>query len=279
MVSDRVMIMRVYGMTAAVCAALGLAACGTTAAPPSGLLSGYEGLAPREGVVRASIQQRRDEVLTSGIEQLFIEPAILAPGAGESLTEMEQRLVLREVDRQICYEVSERFTVLAEAAPGAGRVRAVVTRITPTGRAASAASAASGFFIPGPIGLRVPGTLGGLAAEAELLAANDQGQAAAILWSRDAQAVGTDNPSLSRVGDAVQLAEPFGDAVGDAFAPADREVRAIADPDPCARFGPRFRPEGVAARFVTGLYTPELSGARAEDDDPEAATQTTQPDR
>ncbi|MFT4954527.1 MAG: hypothetical protein ACI8U3_000898 [Brevundimonas sp.] len=257
-------------MTAAACAALGLAACGTTAVEPSGLLSSYDGLTPREDTVRAAISERRDEALASGVERLFIEPAVLAPGAGEGLTELEQGLVLREVDRQICYEVSERFTVLGEAAPDAGRVRAVVTRITPTGRAASAASAASGFFIPGPIGLRVPGTLGGLAAEAELLAANDQGQAAVILWSRDAQAVGTDNPSLSRVGDAVQLAEPFGDAVGDAFAPEDREVRSIADPDPCARFGPRFRPEGVAARFVTGLYTPELSGAQAEEDEPEA---------
>jgi hypothetical protein len=266
--------MRFHGMTAAACAALGLAACGTAAVEPSGLLSGYDGLATREDTVRADIRERRDDALASGIERLFIEGAVLAPGAGEGLTDLERGLVLREVDRQVCYELSERFAVLGEAAPDAGRVRAVVTRITPTGRVGSAASAASGFFIPGPIGVRVPGTLGGLAAEAELLAADDRGQAAAILWSRDAQAVGTDNPSLSRVGDAVQLAEPFGDAVGDAFAPPDRAVRAIADPDPCARFGPRFRPEGVAAGFITGLYSPELSGARAEDGEPE----TTQPD-
>lgn len=270
--------MTLRAMTAAL-TALGLTACATPGLQPSGLLSSYDALETRQGTVRAVIQQRRDDVLAAGVERLFVEPAVLAPQVGEGLTELERGLVLREVDRQVCYELSERFTVLADPAPDAGRVRTVVTRITPTGRVASAASAASGFFIPGPIGLRVPGTLGGLAAEAELLAADDQGQVAAILWSRNAQAVGTDNPSLSRVGDAVQLAEPFGDAVGDAFAPADREVRAIADPDPCARFGPRFRPEGVAARFVTGLYTPELSGARAEDEDPEAAPQTTQPDR
>ncbi|MBA3999362.1 DUF3313 family protein [Brevundimonas sp.] len=269
--------MRFHVMTAA-CGALALAACGTAAVEPSGLLSSYDGLVVREGTVWASIQERRDDALASQIDRLFIEPAILAPGVGEGLTDFERTLVLREVDRQICYEVSERFTVLADAAPDAGRVRAVVTRIGPTGRAASAASAASGFFIPGPIGLRVPGTLGGLAAEAELLAANDQGQAAAILWSRDAKAVGTDSPSLSRVGDAVQLAGPFGDAVGDAFSPEERAVRAIADPDPCARFGPRFRPGGLAARFITGLYSPELSGAQVEDDEPEAA-QTTQPDQ
>ena len=101
-------------MTAAACAALGLAACSTTAVEPSGLLSGYEGLTPREDTVRAAIRERRDEALASGVDRLFIEPAILAPGAGEGLTDLEQALVLREVDRQICYEVSERFTVLAE---------------------------------------------------------------------------------------------------------------------------------------------------------------------
>ena len=269
--------MTLRAMTAAL-GALGLTACAMTDLQPSGLLSNYDALETRQDTVRAAIQQRRDDTMASNIERLFIEPSALAPGTGDGLTDLERGLVLREVDRQVCYELSERFTVLASPVPDAGRVRVLVTRITPTGRVGSAASAASGFFIPGPIGLRVPGTLGGLAAEAELLAANDQGQAAVILWSRDAQALGTDNPSLSRVGDAVQLAEPFGDAVADAFAPPERAVRPIADPDPCASFGPRFRPEGVAARFVTGLYSPELSGARAEDDEADATAQTTQPD-
>jgi len=31
--------------------------------------------------------------------------------------------------------------------------------------------------------------------------------------------VGTDKPSLSRIGDAHQLAEPLGDMIGDALAP------------------------------------------------------------
>lgn len=259
--------MRSWGITAAAFAALGLTACGTTAVEPSGLLSGYDGLVAHDDAVRADIRLRRDDALAAAVESVFIEPASLAPGVGAQLTRPERGLVLREVDRQLCYELSERFTILPEAALDAAHVRAVVTRIAPTGRVASAASAASGFFIPGPIGLRVPGTLGGLAAEAELLVGDERRQAAVILWSRDAQPVGTDNPSLSRVGDAVQLAEPFGDAVGDAFAHPDRQVRAVPDPDPCARFGPRFRPEGVAARFITGLYTPELSGARAEEPD------------
>ena len=211
-----------------------------------------------------------EQLAIFGAQRLADEESAIAM-VGEPWPELEEWLSGREGLRLDSVGGVED----AGAAVREDRVRAVVSRIGATGRAASAASAASGFFIPGPIGLRVPGTLGGLAAEAELLAANDQGQAAAILWSRDAQAVGTDNPSLSRVGDAVQLAEPFGDAVGDAFSPEDREVRAIADPGPCARFGPRFRPEGVAAGFLTGLYSPELSGAQAEDDEPEEV----QPDR
>jgi hypothetical protein len=257
--------MKLHPMLPVTLGALLVAACGTPGAAPSGLLSNYDGLVARDGTVRASIEQRRDDARAGTVERIFLEPALLASGAGEGLTAAEIALVLREVDRQVCYELSERFTVIPAPEAGAGRVRAVVSRIAPTGRTASAVSAASGFFIPGPIGVRVPGTLGGLSAEAELLAGNDQGQVAVILWSRNAQAIGTDNPSLSRVGDAVQLAEPFGDAVGDAFAPPDREVRAISDPDPCSRFGPRIRPGGFAARLVTGLYSPELSGAAAED--------------
>jgi hypothetical protein len=132
-------------------------------------------------------------------------------------------------------------------------------------------SAAANFFIPGPIGVRTPGTTGGLAAESELLAP-DGTQVAALTWGRNANVVGTDNPSLSRVGDALQFAEPLGDAVADAFAPAGRPVRAIAKPDPCARFGPRSQPGGFLARMATGLYVPQLSGARAQPATPAPST-------
>jgi hypothetical protein len=179
--------------------------------------------------------------------------------------------VLREVDRQICYEVSERFTVLLEAAPDAARIRAGVTRIDPTGQAGSVASAAVNYFIPGPLGVRVPGSTGGLAVETELLAPGSGRQVAALLWARNATAVGMDDPSLSRVGDALQFAEPFGDAVGDAFSPADRKPRDIAKPDPCEGFGPRFNAGGMVAGglvgMATGLYVPELDRAK-----PAAAT-------
>jgi hypothetical protein len=55
------------------------------------------------------------------------------------------------------------------------------------------------------------------------------------------------------------------DAVGDTFAPTDRPVRAIADPDPCGRYGPRNQPGGFVTRLVTGLYVPEVNTGTRED--------------
>lgn len=243
-----------------------LAACQTAPKAQSGFLSSYEGLTEKADTIRASIRERRDEAAAQAIEQLFIEPAVLHPGAAEGLSEADVALVLAEVDRQICFELSERFTVLAAADPGAARVRTAVTGVRPTGQAASAASAVASYFIPGPIGLRAPGTTGGLAVETELVAPDNR-QAAALVWARDANVVGTDSPSLSRVGDALQLAEPMGDAVGDAFAPQDRKPREIATPDPCRRFGARIQPAGFIAGIATGLYVPELSGAGAPKDE------------
>lgn len=241
---------------------IALGACQTAPERPSGFLQSYEGLAAPGQSLRASVLQRRDDDSAARIERVYIAPSVLIAGAGEGVSEIDRGRVLREVDRQVCYEVSERFTVIAEPAADAATVRAAVVRIDATGQAGSLASATAGFFIPGPIGVRVPGATGGLAAEAELLGP-DARQVAAILWARHATVVGTDSPSLSRVGDALQLAEPFGDAVGDAFSPPDRTPRAIAQPDPCAAFGPRFSPAGLIAGFATGLYVPELEGAKA----------------
>ncbi len=250
-------------LPAGLLAVCGLAACQTAPDANSGFLSDYDRLAAVEGTVRASIRQHRDETAATAIEQVWLEPAVLIGSAGEALTAEERAMVLREVDRQVCYEISERFT-LAASRDGAPRVRTAVVRIGTTAPAGSAVAAVANAFIPGPGTVRVPGTTGGLAAEAELLDGGG-GQVAALAWARDANVVGTDSPSLSRVGDALQMAEPFADAVGDAFAPADRPVRAIADPDPCGRYGPRTQPGGFLTRLVTGLYVPEVNtGAREE---------------
>jgi len=247
---------------------LALGACQTAPETQSGFLQSYEGLVAPGQSLRASVLQRRDDRAAAGIERVFIAPSVLLAGVGEAVEEADRARVLREVDRQICYEVSERFTVIPDPAPEAATIRAVVVRINPTGQAGSLASATASYFIPGPIGVRVPGATGGLAAEAELLGP-DAAQIAAIVWARNATVLGTDSPSLSRVGDALQLAEPFGDAVGDAFSPTGRTPRPIATPDPCQRFGPRFSLSGTIAGFATGLYVPELDGGKDADDESE----------
>jgi len=169
-------------------------------------------------VVRAAVAQRRDEGLASTITPLWVAPADVFGVSEAILSDSDRQAVLAEVDRQVCYELSERFDIAEQPEPLVGTVRVRVTYIRPTHQAGSAAAAVANFFIPGRIKVRTPGGTGGLGAEAELLAPDGR-QAAAIVWRRDAMVVGTDKPSLSRIGDAHQLAEPLGDMIGDALAP------------------------------------------------------------
>ena len=81
-------------------------------------------------------------------------------------------------------------------------------------------------------------------------------------------AVGTDNPSLSRIGDALQFAEPFADDAAKAMTAKDAKPIKLAKPDPCAQYGSRMRVEGMAAKFATGLYVPQMSGAKADGSQP-----------
>lgn len=236
-----------------------LAACASTP-KPSGQLSTYEDLKARDGTVRTGLAERK---AVTTVTRVAIEPTRIAPGAGTQwLSRDERALLAREADAQLCFELTERYELAPTPAEADARVRAVITRVKPTGRAGSALAAAGGFFIPGPIGLRLPGATGGLSAEAEMLD-RDGRQLAALVWTRDAQPIGTDNPSLSRLGDALQFIEPFADAAAAAATPEGLKSRKIGKDDPCAVFGPRIRPEGFLAKFATGLYVPSLSGAKA----------------
>ncbi|MGV3579024.1 DUF3313 family protein [Brevundimonas sp.] len=257
---------RASSRIAAVAAILGattLAACHTTAAPSSGYLSSYDGMEKAGRTPGIALNQRRDDAASDAVRSVFIEPAVFAPQVGDNLSDNERMMVLSEVDRQICFEVSERFVIAPYASPEAATIRTAVVRAQPTGRVGSVVSAAAGLFVP-VVSLRPPMTTGGLAVESELLEAGTGRQIAAIAWARNAQYVGRDSGSLSRVGDALQMAEPMGDAVGDAFSSKAREVTDIPDPDPCAAFGSRRDIGRTAAGFAfgmaTGLYSPEASG-------------------
>jgi hypothetical protein len=206
---------------------------------------------------------------------------VLAPGLETGLSREEQAMVLREVDRQICYEVSERFPIANEPAYDTARVRTAVVDLDSASRTASVASAAGSFFIPIPfLRLRVPGTTGGVAAESELLAP-DGHQIAAVAVRRKAQPLGRTGPSLSRAGDALQMAEPLGDVVGATFATKQRAKIKIGKPDPCAKFGPRKNIKRSLGNAVmgraTGLYVPQVAGTGGRDgDEKDARVQPTQ---
>jgi hypothetical protein len=249
-----------------------LAACHTTPAPHSGYLGTYEGMDRRKSRGSA-IHQRRDDLASDAVTSVFLQPAEFAPGVAERLSQADRTRVLSEVDRQICFEVSERFTIAPEPTTDSAVVRTAVVRLQPTGRVGSAASAVAGFFVPVPlINFRAPSTTGGLAVESEMLEAGTGRQIASIAWAQNAQYVGRDSPSLSPVGDAVQMAEPMGDAVGDAFASKARKVNDIPKPDPCAAYGSRRNIPRMAGGFllgqVTGLYHPGVEGAGASPSTP-----------
>jgi len=238
-----------------------LGACSTPTAN-SGLLSTYEGLTVRPGTSRVSLSERTDEAGLKALARVALSPTRIAPGPETAWMTPEEALLLsREIDAQLCFELTERFDLAPEDQAEA-RVTAVVSRVGPTGRVGSLAAAAGSYFIPGPIGLRPPGTLGALGAEAEMLTPEGR-QIAAITWTRDATAVGTDSPSLSRIGDALQFAEPLADDVAKVMTGKETRSRKIPDPDPCAAYGARLRVEGIAASIATGLYVPQLSGAQA----------------
>lgn len=241
-----------------------LSACATRPAPDGGFLTAYEGLAADGKSVRTAARQKRDDAVLKDIRKVAIAPTVFAPQARiDWMSEAERVALLREVDAQLCFEITERYDLAPPEAADSHRVRAAVVEVRPTGALGSVASAAASHFIPGPIGVRAPGSTGGLAAEVELLTPSGA-QVAALAWRRTAKTVGTDNPSLSRLGDALQFAEPFADDAAKLMTPKDFKARPLPDPDPCAQFGARLRAEGIAARIATGLYVPALSAAKAE---------------
>ena len=220
-------------------------------------LSSTEGLKTGKAG-RAKIMEKHDVAALNLVRKVFIQPVRLMTGEAPRyiLKPEERQAVLSEVEAQLCFELSERYEIVSSADASDAVVRSAVTWFEPTGGAASGASAVAGFFIPGPIGLRVPGGLGGLGAEAEMLASDKQ--IAAIVWARRAQAIGTDSPSMSRLGDALQFAEPFGDDAARIMSPSPLPKKRTypTASDPCARFGGRIHETGMVTGAITGLYTP-----------------------
>ncbi|MES2033775.1 MAG: DUF3313 domain-containing protein [Pseudomonadota bacterium] len=245
---------------------LALSACATAPKPDAGYLSSYERLGGRGDGLRASVREWADPEALKGVNTVRIQPTRMLDGADETqaLEAAELRTLLREIDAQLCFELSERFAIAGPGGDADAEVRSAVTWFRPTGRTASAVSAAAAFFIPGPLDLRAPGTLGALGVESEMLVAGRQ--VAAVAWARQANAVGTDAPSLIKSGDAHQFAEPFADDAARVMTatPAPPKRKFESGQDPCRAYGPRIRAGSFAAKMITNLYVPQTTAAPAE---------------
>ncbi len=249
---------------------LSLAACAGAPSAPSGFLSSYRGLdQPGEGL-DAGVAMRSDTKAVEAMSEIYIQPAVVKLSAGSSLDADEWQRVAHEVDRQVCFHLSKHYTIVPAPAPGVPTLRIAVVRVAPTGQIASGVSAATRFFIPVPVvKVRLPVGNGGLGTETELMG-GDGAQVVAMLWSKDAQVVGRLQPSLSRVGDALQLAQPFSDKVTKTISNGKPDL-PVPNPDPCAAYGPRptigSRIAEGAEGAVTGLYMPPSSKPAAGTND------------
>jgi len=242
-----------------------LAACQTSPQPTGRFLSNYQGFEERSSL-RASVRERRDEALLRQVERIHIEPAVLAPGAAPDISEGDKALVLGEVDRQLCYALSGVYILMPEPGVGVARVRPAVTKVTPTNPVGSGVSAVANVLIPGPLGVRAPGTTGMLAAETELVI--NGRQASGLIWARQANVVGVDSPSTSRVGDALQFAGEFAGAAARAFAPREANRQRPDNAGACAKYGPPANAAGLVTQFVTGVYVPGLEGVKPQERQP-----------
>jgi len=241
---------------------LSAAGCQSRPAASSGYLTSYAGLPSAKN--GKSSAYRRDDMASDAIQEVFIQPAQIDPDIETELSPKEKAMVLHEVDRQICFEVSERFVIAQSPSPQAGTIRTAIIRLQSNSRVGSVAAAAIDFVNPLPmVNFRVPASTGGLAVESELLAPGGR-QVAAVLWSKTAGVIGRTKPSLSRAGDALQLAEPLGDKLAKAFATEDRPKIKVGKPDPCERYGSRRnigrRVASGVVGGVTGLYMPQAAG-------------------
>ncbi|MFT4091345.1 MAG: DUF3313 family protein [Asticcacaulis sp.] len=248
-----------------------LTACISAPAPVNSSLTTIDNIKPdRTG--RTTTRRFSDTAALSTIKRVYLHPTqLMTPeDARYELADNEKALVLAEVEAQLCFELAERYEVVTDIALSDAEVRSAVIWFEPTGTVGSGAAAVANFFIPGPIGLRLPGTLGGLGAEAEMLQTDKQ--IAAIVWVRQAQAVGTDTPSLSRLGDALQFAEPFGDDAAAAMSPdpLPQKRSYTQETDPCLKYGGRINETGFIIDRLTGLYVPASRPPSVSDTQPVA---------
>lgn len=200
---------------------------------------------------------RKEESLNT-INSVYIMPATLEEKFEKILSKDEKILLLHEIDKQICFEMSRKYIISKAPNNKDAIIKTNIINVAITNQIGSGASAIGKFFIPVPVlEFRVPGTLGGLAIESEFLT-SENNKIAFMNWERNAKIIVTEAPSLSRIGDALQLAKPMANALGNAYSTKYQKIIKIDKPDPCEEYGTRSKITGnKVLGIASGLYIPE----------------------
>ncbi|CCD90742.1 conserved hypothetical protein [Bradyrhizobium sp. ORS 375] len=195
---------------AALGAAIGLSGCATAPITQSGALKSYQSLAESNGLLAKSVLNiNKDNVLAATTVRIM--PTTFAGDVGSVLGEPQQRLVTNAVDRALCLNLSERFTVVAPNERADLTTRTFITQAAATDPVAAGASKVVSA-VPGALGVpvpvpRLPIGLGSLTIEAEAVDRRGR-QQAAMVWARGANSF-TNSPVISQAGDAYDLAGSF----------------------------------------------------------------------
>ncbi len=192
------------------CLATILSGCATAPMTQSGALASYQSLSSSNGILAKSLLNiDKDTVLAASTVRIM--PTSFSEAAAAGLSEPQRRLVANAVDRALCLNLSERFTVVTPSERADLTTRTFITQATPTDPVAAGASKVVSA-VPGALGVpvpvpRLPIGLGSLSIEAEALDAKGR-QQAAMVWARGANSF-TNSPVLSQAGDAYDLASSF----------------------------------------------------------------------
>ncbi|ASY58472.1 hypothetical protein SS05631_c35580 [Sinorhizobium sp. CCBAU 05631] len=173
-------------------------------------LGSYAGMTASGGTLTKA-KLRVDPAPVLAAQTVRIVPTSAQIGSGTAFDPKDLALVTNTIDRALCTGLSDRFKVVAPNQPADLVVRATVTDIVATNRAAAATSTVASLgvaaVLPVPVP-RLPIGLGGLSVEAEAVG-QDGSQKGAMLWSRGANML-TTKARVSTIGDAYSLSSAFG---------------------------------------------------------------------
>jgi hypothetical protein len=191
-----------------------LPGCATAPLVQGASLSSYDRLKPDDGkITKSRLHVNKDQVMAA--KTINIIPTTFPPTIAPTLSNEQRALVANAINRALCINLSDRFTVVTPDVPADLTVRAAVTHATETDEVAAGISVAAAIGtkfietsvpIPSP---RLPIGLGEIAIEAEAVDRSGR-QQAAMVWGRGATAFFS-TPRVSKVSDAYDLSRDFGE--------------------------------------------------------------------